>query len=135
MEEKVQFNLYLEKSFVEDFRQFVAEQYGKVSKGLLSFEAKQAMQAWISTHKGTQTPLTQKSPNPYPNVFVVREAVKKYLQERFGYDSIYKVPKQQVIEAISAVRGTDERTIQKWIRLFEKFHVLKWVTPNVVEFL
>jgi len=135
MEEKVQFNLYLEKSFVEDFRQFVAEQYGKISKGLLSFEAKQAMQAWISTHKGTQTPLTQKSPNPYPNVFVVREAVKKYLQQRFGYDSIYKVPKQQVIEAISAVRGTDERTIQKWIRLFEKFHVLKWVTPNVVEFL
>lgn len=135
MDEKVQFNLYLEKSFVEDFRQFVAEQYGKISKGLLSFEAKQAMQAWISTHKGTQTPLTQKSPNPYPNVFVVREAVKKYLQQRFGYDSIYKVPKQQVIEAISAVRGTDERTIQKWIRLFEKFHVLKWVTPNVVEFL
>jgi len=135
MDEKVQFNLYLEKSFVEDFRQFVAEQYGKISKGLLSFEAKQAMQAWISTHKGTQTPLTQKSPNPYPNVFVVREDVKKYLQQRFGYDSIYKVPKQQVIEAISAVRGTDERTIQKWIRLFEKFHVLKWVTPNVVEFL
>lgn len=135
MTEKVKFGVYLNKALVDEFHQFIAEQYGRVQHGLVSFEVEQALRAWLGTHKDTQTTLTHKPPNPNPRVFVVREAVKAYLQERFGYESIYKVPKVQIIEAISAVRGMDERTVQKWIRLFEKFHVLKWVTPNVVEFL
>jgi len=37
--------------------------------------------------------------------------------------------------AISSLRGTDERTVKKWIRLFEKYKVIKWVTPSMIEFL
>ena len=135
MGEKIQFNVYLQKGLIKEFRQFVATQYGKYEHGLLSFEVSQALRAWMSTHKDTQTELQHKSPNPSPNVFLVKEKVKEYLRVQFGYEQIYKVPKQQVIQAISAVRGTDDRTVQKWVRLFEKYHLLKWVTPNVVEFL
>jgi hypothetical protein len=135
MTKKVKVGFLIDDGLVTKFRQFVAEQYGKASKGLLSFEASQALQAWISTHKGTQTELLHKPPNPVPNVFVVKEEVKKYLQETFGYERIYKVPKSHLIIALSSLRGTDERTIRKWIRLFEKYKVIKWVTPNVVEFL
>jgi hypothetical protein len=132
---KVRLGVWLNPVLDQKFREFVAQQYGKVSRGLLSFEASQALQAWISTHKGTQTELMHKSPNPVPNVFVVKEEVKKYLQETFGYDQIYKVPKTQIIIALNSIRGTDERTVKKWMKLFEKYKVIKWVTPNVVEFL
>jgi endonuclease III len=132
---KVKVGFLLDDVLVTKFRQFVAEQYGKVSKGLLSFEASQALQAWISTHKGTQTELMHKPPNPIPNVFTVKEQVKTYLRETFGYEQIYKVPKTHLIMALSSLRGTDERTIRKWMKLFEKYKVIKWVTPSVVEFL
>jgi len=132
---KVRFGIWIDPVLALKFRQFVAEQYGRMAKGLISFEGEQALQAWISTHKGTQTELMHKSPNPVPNVFVVKEEVKKYLQETFGYDQIYKVPKTQLIIALNSLRGTDERTVKKWMKLFEKYKVIKWVTPNVVEFL
>ena len=133
--EKDQLKVYLPRDLIKEFREFIAAFYGKYEHGMLSFEVEQALRCWLSTHKGTQTELQHKSPNPSPNVFLVKEKVKEYLRVQFGYEQIYKVPKQQVIQAISAVRGTDDRTVQKWIRLFEKFHLLKWVTPNVVEFL
>jgi hypothetical protein len=62
----------------------------------------------------------------------VKEEVKKYLQVTFGYEQIYKVPKNHLIIALSSLRGTDERTIRKWMKLIEKYKVIKWVTPNVV---
>ena len=135
MTKKVKIGFLIDDVLVIKFRRFVAEQYGKASKGLLSFEASQALQAWISTHKGTQTELMHKPPNPVPNVFVVKEDVKKYLQETFGYEQIYKVPKNHLIIALNSIRGTNERTVKKWMKLFEKYKVIKWVTPNVVEFL
>ena len=132
---KVKLGVWLGPSLDQKFREFVAQQYGKVSKGLLSFEVSQALQAWVSAHKGTQTELFHKPPNPVPNVFVVKEEAKRYLRETFGYEQIYKVPKNHLVIALSSLRGTDERTIKKWIKLFEKYKVIKWVTPNVVEFL
>ena len=135
MTKKVRLGVWLDPILDRKFREFIAQQYGKVSRGLLSFEASLALQAWIGTHKSTQTELSHKPPNPVPNVFVVKEEVKKYLQETFGYEQIYKVPKNHLILAVSSLRGTDERTIRKWMKLFEKYKVIKWVTPNVVEFL
>ena len=135
MIKKKKFGVYLDPSLIEEFRRFVVEQYGKSSYGLISFEVAQALQSWIGAHKSTQTQLIHKPPNPIPNVFVVKEEVKKYLQQTFGYEQIYKIPKDHLILALSSLRGTDERTIRKWMRLFEKYHVIKWVTPNVVEFL
>jgi hypothetical protein len=135
MVKKIKFGVYLDPFLAQKFRQFVAEQYGKVSHGLLSFEVAQALQAWMSTHKSTQTQLVHLPPNPIPNVFMVREQVKTYLKDTLGYDQIYKIPKSHLILAISALRGTDQRTIKKWIKLFEKYKVIKWVTPAYVEFL
>jgi len=135
MTKKVKFGVYLDPDLAHKFRVFVAEQYGKASKGLISFETAQALQAWISTHKSTQTELIHKPPNPIPNVFQVKLQVKEYLRTTFGYEQIYKVPKNHLIMAISSLRGTDERTIKKWIKLFEKYQVIKWVTPSMVEFL
>ena len=135
MGKKVKMGLWLDPVLDHKFRQFVAEQYGKMAKGLLSFEAEQALQAWVCAHKSTQSELIHKPPNPVPNVFEVKQEVKEYLISTFGYESIYKIPKAQLIMAISALRGTDKRTIEKWVRLFEKYHVIKWVTPNVVELL
>ncbi len=135
MRKKVKLGIWVDAVLIEEFRRFVAEQYGKISHGLLGFEVSQALQAWMSAHKGTQTELMHKPPNPIPNVFQVKEQVKEYLRGTFGYEQIYKIPKNHLIMAISSLRGTDERTVKKWIRLFEKYKVIKWVTPSMIEFL
>ncbi|MEM3013422.1 MAG: hypothetical protein QXI71_02165 [Candidatus Bathyarchaeia archaeon] len=135
MAKKVKLGVWIDPVLDQKFREFVAQQYGKVGRGLLSFEVSQALQAWISTHRSTQAELVHKPPNPVPNVFQVKEQVKAYLRETFGYEQVYKVPKNHVVIALSSLRGTDERTIRKWMKLFEKYKVIKWVTPNVVEFL
>jgi len=132
---KVKLGICIDPILALKFRQFVAEQYGKIGKGYLSFEAEQALQAWMSTHKSTQTQLLHKPPNPIPNVFQVKEQVKEYLRTTFGYEQIYKIPKNHFTIAISSLRGTDERTVKKWMRLFERYKIIKWVTPGVVEFL
>jgi len=137
MTKKVRLTLWIEASLSLKFRQFVAEQYGQMGKGLLSFEAAQALQSWVSTHKDTQRELIHKPVNPMPNVFTLKQQVKDYLVSTFDYDpqNLYKLRKEHLITAISALRGTDKRTIEKWMRLFEKYKVIKWVTPSVVEFL
>jgi len=132
---KVKFGVWLDPVLALKFREFVAQQYGKVSRGLLSFEVSQALQAWMCTHKSTQAELVHKPPNPVPNVFQVKLQVKEYLRTTFGYEQIYKVPKNHLILAISSLRGTDERTVKKWVKLFEKYGVIKWVTPGMIEFL
>ena len=43
MTKKVKVGFLFDDVLVIKFRQFVAEQYGKVNKGLLSFEASQAL--------------------------------------------------------------------------------------------
>lgn len=133
MGEKVRLQVYIPASLNEELRRFLVEQYGSYHHGLLSFEVCQAIQSWIGTHKSTQMQFVRKTVNPIPNVFLIKEQVREWLKERFGYDHVYKVPKKQLILAISALRGTDPRTVRKWIKLFERYKLIKWITPNVVE--
>lgn len=131
---KKKIGFYWDAEFVTDFHRFVAERYGSVEGGLLSQESEAAMRTWMNTHRNTQT---QKlvGPNPIPRVNIVREQVKDYLKSELGYTLIHEVPLKHLREAIGAVRGTDNRTIVKWITTFEKYHLIKWMSPQVVEFL
>jgi len=106
MTKKVRLQVWVDPALVTKFRQFVAEQYGQVGRGLISFEAAQALQSWVSTHKDTQRQLIQKSVNPTPNVFVLKQQVKDYLVSTFDYDpqNLYKLRKEHLITAISALR-------------------------------
>jgi len=38
-----------------------------------------------------------------------------------------------LIDAISAIRGTDKRTIRKWMDLFVKYKLIKWIAGEIFE--
>jgi hypothetical protein len=74
--------------------------------------------------------------NPPPRTAKVWAQVKEYLRERFGYEVVIsgvQIPRKHLIEAIIAVRGGQERTIRRWLREFEAFHLIKWISPQVCE--
>ena len=132
--EKVKLQVYIEKRVDSDLRTLIAEKYQTFEKGLLSYEVQKAIEARISTYKTThETPI--RPPNPIPKVHIIREQVKEYLRNEYHYYDIHEVPLKHVIEAIGQVRGTDTRTIRKWVTNFERYKILKFVTPQVVEFL
>jgi len=137
-EDKVQLKVYLPRSLVEELKRLALAKYGKFH-GAISYEVEQALGVWLATHTQNHTKqLTLNSANPQPRVFKVWNQVKAYLREKFGYDSIFPqqlIPRKHIVEAIAAIRGDDERTIQKWLNSFQKYQVLKWISGEVYEVL
>lgn len=132
VEEKEKIGLSIKKEIMDDFRRFLAEKYGDVRKGYISSEVEQAIQAWICTHKAH---IVMNKPNPSHDLRVIKNEIEKYLTVTFGYRDIYQVPRKHFEFAIGAVRGTDQRTVRKWSMLLEKYGLIKWLTPNLVEFV
>jgi len=130
--------LSISESLFIRFRQFLALKYGVVQKGLISSEVELALEAFMAEH-GSHTHKTQtnlmNTPNPTPLIYRVKEEVKEYMKEKMGYEVIYQVPIRHVKEAIAMVRGSDKRTVTKWLKDFKKYKVLKDITLNMVEFL
>ena len=102
---------------------------------MLSYEVENAILNWLALHTEAQTPLNRTIPNPEPRIAVVFYQVKNYLLNHF-YESLplgYQVQKKHLDEAIMAVRGSDKRTLQKWLRIFVKFHLIKHIVGNLWE--
>ena len=136
--EKVKVCLSVSRKLFQQYRQFLAEKFGEMRKGLISSEIENAIAVYMAEHERhthTEQKHEIKSPNPTPRVQKVRESIKSYLQFEFGYDVIYQVPLTQVKQAIAMTRGTDERTIRKWLDTFEEYYLMRYVGANMVEFL
>jgi len=137
-EDKVQLKIYLPRNLVEELKRLTLSKYGKFH-GALSYEVEQALGVWLATHTQNHTKqLVINTANPQPKVFKVWNQVKAYLKEKFGYNSIFPqqlIPKKHIIEAITAIRGNDERTIQKWLNNFQKYQLIKWIGGEVYEVL
>jgi hypothetical protein len=76
-------------------------------------------------------------PNPTPKVVNVFLQVKDYLLKNWYLELI---PGQQVArvhleKAITAVRGGDKRTIEKWLNIFIKMGLVKPITSATYEIL
>jgi predicted DNA-binding protein (UPF0278 family) len=132
--EKTQLHVYVPKHLDEELRAFIARKYGTFERGLLSHEVANAIEAWLRTHKTTQE-YSIRAPNPIPKVQAVRMQVQQYLRDELGYVEIYQVPLRHISEALGVVRGTDSRTIRKWVETFRRYGVIKEISPYVVEFL
>ena len=109
------------------FRALIQEKYPRYERGLLSHEVDQALQSWIALHTGTQTNIVKQGPNPTPRVASVFIQVKEYLRQNYfeGLTVGQEVPKKLFEKSIMAVRGSDPRTVAKWVRVFHNFHLIK----------
>jgi len=131
-------SVYIQEDIYNQLNQLVKQKYTCL-KGGKSQEVEDALRHWLRlhTHKNTQILFPQKM-NPAPKEFKVFQQVKHYIiKYKHKSDSYLNQPRQvslrELREAISAIRGSDERTIKKWLKAFERNHFIKWIAGEVYE--
>jgi len=136
-EDLEQLHLWIPRSVVRRFRELIAVKYKTYEKGLLSWEATQALQNWIELHMGEHTRAQISRPNPPANVYKVYLQVRDWMELECGreFERGNQVGAPFLEKAIAAVRGGDKRTIRKWMKLFHQFGLIKPLTAGVWELL
>jgi len=131
-------NLFIEERLWDNFKRLAFEKHENFH-GALSEELEQALQSWLAQHtQNTHKQLVINKVNPQPRVFQVFTQVKEFLKEQYGYASLVQgqqVPRKHIIEALISLRGSDYRTVNKWMGLLSKFKLIKWVAGEVYEVL
>lgn len=129
----------------EKFRELIQKKYKKYERGLLSYEVEMALRSWVALHTNAQNdlePLNEFSlktkPNPIPKVMLAFNQIREYLLTRRGYFEIVSgqpIPTRFLEEAIANTRGSDPRTVERWLRTFHKMELIKPVTSATWEIM
>jgi hypothetical protein len=138
MEKRVKVGFFLSDSLIEKLRLLIMQKYQKYERGLLSYEVEQALRAWLALHTNSQKSLEQqKLPNPSSKVAITFAQVKQYLLSHYYFElhQGQQIPLKHLKEAIMNVRGSDPRTVSKWLKTFESMHLIKPVTSATWELL
>ena len=139
---KVRQHIYIDKELLEEFKRFCIIKHGKYEWGLYSQEIELALRHWMSLHSfaHSKSELDIKVPslskNPPSRVQLVYNMVKEYLWQEYQIDVLETdfIPIQFVERAIKVIRGTDPRTVKKWINAMKEFGLIK-VRGKLVEFV
>jgi len=133
---KVSIHVYVNEQIWKEFKRLAFQKHENFH-GAISYELEQAIQSWIAQHTQNHTnPLVANSINPQPNVYTVFQKVKEYLKQTYGYGAIVsgqQIPKIHLHNAIMIIRGSDPRTVAKWMNLFQKFKLIKWIAGELYE--
>ena len=131
---KVGVYVYLDEKLYKELRRLIKMKYEQFH-GAFSHEINEAIRNWLLLHTQNAHKAMSASLNPQPKVGMIFEEIKEYLRNR--YDIMFfpgqQLPKKLIVEAIRAVRGTDERTVRKWLKLFMEYKLIKPVSPHVFE--
>ena len=128
--------VYIDRNLDKRLRELIIRKYGEYRKGLLSAEVEAALQAWLATHKITQTASESADRvNPTPRYWIVFQKCVAWIESKYRIDfkEVHQIPARFLREAIAAVRGSDKRTIRKWLEIFEQQKLIKWIAPELIE--
>lgn len=125
--------VYLPKSLVDRFRKATALKYQRVERGLLSLEVENALKSHLASINSTQAQSTQSAivyekVSSTSKVHNLVKKIKKYLVECGRYDdefTIQYIPTSHLIEALHTIKGTDKRTVDKWVGLLKQYGCIK----------
>lgn len=130
--DKVRLQIWIPEELDTKFRSLIQSKYQKYEKGILSYEAEMAIRHWLSLHTETQNTIDTKPPNPIPKVQLAYARVKEYLLSNAPGSPHYftllpgqQIPRVHLIKAIANTRGSDQRTITKWMKLFRQNGLIK----------
>jgi hypothetical protein len=153
--DKAALHVLINKEILKKFKELVRMKHDNL-RGTLSYEVEQALAHWLLEHARANsqattptTPAIQTIPpsqvsglqlearrlNPPARYFKVWLDVKRYLEERMLYDftKYRQVHIDDLKVAIGAVRGDERRTLNRWLETFEKYGVLKKISPKFYE--
>ena len=126
---KVGVYVYISERVWEDFKMFVLMKYKKLH-GTLSSEVERALEEYLKSRSHAK--------NTRTNLYRVWEDVKNYLSRKYKYVIVpgeTTILKSHLIEAIKLTRGVDKRTVEKWLRAFTWFKIIKPLNEKVYEVL
>jgi hypothetical protein len=116
--DKVLFGIYITKKTYEKLCKFIQKKHKKNKKyGLITVEVENAIINWIN-----QQNIIKDNSVP-PRIQRSYHSVKEILTD--NYNCHFYATKKQLINAIKTVKGSDKRTIKKWIELFERHKQIK----------
>ena len=134
--DKVQLLIWVPPSVDNDFRQMIQNKYERYQRGMLSYEGEMALRHWVGLHTGTQN--TNHKLNPTPKVQSVYALVKNYLLNQSyredgspRYNEIpsgAQIPTKHLILAIQNIRGSDKRTVNKWLERFQQNGLIRLIS-------
>jgi hypothetical protein len=135
--EKVKVGFFIDRNLAEKFRSLIQQKYQNYERGLLSYEAEMALRHWLSLHTNAQNTLETNKPNPTPKSSIVFAEVKNYLLSHYYYELKpgQQITKIHLEKAITATRGSDQRTIRKWLKTFHRMGLAKPITSATWEIL
>lgn len=131
MHEKVKVTVCLDRKVVQKLRELIAEKHKTFVKGLLSHEVEEALRYWVALHKNAQSSAVAEKFLGKTRVEVLLEAsrVERAFHQVCTWLEAYRpglitrageVPLTALRKAISEVRGSDPRTVKKWLKLFHE---------------
>jgi hypothetical protein len=132
---KRQVNILISEDLYKQVSQIAVVWYGK-TKGALSAYIEYVLRRALDEYQHTQI----HTKNPSRSVRAVYDQIVKKIMEIKGYSfKPEEIPESVLDQAISEIRGSDPRTIDKWKRIFERAGLIKFIggfPPNrVVELL
>jgi hypothetical protein len=146
---KVGLYISISEEVLKKFKELVLAKHGKF-RDALSYEVEQALAHWLLEHARAQPPasiptippsqvsglqLEARRFNPPIRYLRVWLEVKEYLEKKLLYD--FTKTRQVYVDdlrmAIGAVRGSERRTLERWMETFEKYGILKRISPKFYE--
>lgn len=134
---KVLLGAYISEAVDKKFREFLSSKYKEFRRGTLSHEVETALSHWVALHTKAQSSLVDHVPNPLPKVSQAYLQVKQYLLSKY-YDELAPgatIPTRFFREAIMQTRGSDDRTILKWFKVFHESGLIKPINAAIWELL
>ena len=120
--------VYLDKNVYKQLWDLIRRKYPDSTYGALSVEVEHAIVSWIHQHNTT---LHTESVNPRPaKSHQYAQEIMQYLRLQ-GYTQA--VDSRMLRETISKIRGSDERTIRKWIKFLLENGFIKRLNPYIYE--
>lgn len=137
-EDMVVLKVLVPRGLSQRFREVVGAKHGQ-QRGALSYEAAVALSQYIATYKqiqSTKNSLQVQESNPIPKVYELKQAIYEYLVDSGLYAEVPQfIPDKHLKTAIGYVRGTDRRTINKWVNALKRYGCIKISGPRQYEFV
>jgi hypothetical protein len=131
LEEKVGLYVRIDRKLRDKLYALIRSKYPESTYGGLSAEVQEAIVSWLASHE--HTTLHTKSLNPrLPRTHRICQEIMEAVKST-GHQT--QVSRKILLSAITSLRGSDERTVDKWLQTLLREGYIKILNYNVFEIL